>query len=201
MPTGAERFAEGALTSTRPGANRPTSGLITGKAATQLAQPAVYAVGGDYGGVINTTVIPNCRGIVRELTKLHSEHASELPPLAATALETFLRTQANFEGLSGWPGLQFAIGALGSFRAEFTYLLADTEAVARSLTLRAFTHLQRSIVADETVAARWRSAFAESQAERACEKLGAVHLLLLVFGPLRWMRPVNAPTWRWASPS
>src|SRR5260370_37201700 len=111
MLTGAERCAEGTLASSRPGANRPTSGLITRKGATQLAQPAVYAVGGDYGGVINTTGIPHCRGIVRELTKLYSEHAGGLPPLAATALEKVLRRPADVGGLSGLPRCAFAIVA------------------------------------------------------------------------------------------
>ena len=40
---------------------------------------------------------------------------------------------------------------------------------------RAFQHLQRSIVADLTVLARWHEAF--KQGELACEKLGAAHLL------------------------
>jgi hypothetical protein len=65
--------------------------------------------------------------------------------------------------------------SLAAFRSEFSLLLADTEAAARGLVDRAFLHLQRSLVADDSFAARWQRAF--SRGETACEKLGAVHLL------------------------
>ncbi len=64
---------------------------------------------------------------------------------------------------------------LATFRAEFEYLIADNEAVARSLVVRSLTHLQRSIVADDTVRQRWKASFRAG--ETACEKLGACHLL------------------------
>ncbi len=65
--------------------------------------------------------------------------------------------------------------ALTEFRAEFEYLLADTEALARSLVDRAFIHLQRSLVVDPGLRGRWQKAFGAGEA--ACERLGAVHLL------------------------
>jgi hypothetical protein len=64
---------------------------------------------------------------------------------------------------------------LASFRAEFEHLLADREIVTRSLVVRAFTHLQRSIVADEAIKRRWQEAF--EYGEISCEQLGACQLL------------------------
>lgn len=56
-----------------------------------------------------------------------------------------------------------------------TRLLTDFTAHARRLSERAFVHLQRSIVVDESVRQRWQQAFRAG--EVACEKLGALHLL------------------------
>ena len=41
---------------------------------------------------------------------------------------------------------------------------------------RAFSHLQKCIIADDEIQKRWAAAFAKG--ETACEKLGAAHLLL-----------------------
>lgn len=155
---------------------RMASLLETGKFLTST----VGTTSSDHYGVINSEVIPNAAGIFTELQRLRDHHLNEMPPLAANALNTFVnRHRARFQNdasrLSGWPGLQFVVGALSSFRAEFSDLLADTEAIARSLTLRAFLHLQRSIVADTDFKERWQRAF--NLREVACEKLGAVHLL------------------------
>ena len=76
----------------------------------------------------------------------------------------------------GLHGMHAALSALASFRAEFSYLLTDTNAVGRSLVAWAFTNLQRSIVADEVFGNRWRAAF--NAGEIVCEKLGSCHLLL-----------------------
>ncbi len=72
-------------------------------------------------------------------------------------------------------GIYGVLMLLGAFRAEFEFLSADNEAVARSLVVRSLTHLQRSIVADDTVRRRWKASF--TAGETACEKLGACHLL------------------------
>ena len=72
-------------------------------------------------------------------------------------------------------GVQARITTLASFRAEFSFGIADTQVIAKRLTERAFIHLQRSIVADESIRSGWKQAYDEG--ETACEKLGAVHLL------------------------
>ncbi|MEI7710218.1 MAG: hypothetical protein WCI94_02220 [Rhodospirillales bacterium] len=64
---------------------------------------------------------------------------------------------------------------LSAFETEMTYLMTDYQVGIRSLTERAFTHLQRSIVADEAIRQKWRQAFCRGEIE--CEKLGALQLL------------------------
>lgn len=62
------------------------------------------------------------------------------------------------------------------FRAEFNYLVSDLDFLIVRRTARAFSHLQRSIIADKAIRDKWIAA--EKHHEIACEKLGAVHLLL-----------------------
>lgn len=54
--------------------------------------------------------------------------------------------------------------------------LADTQERLRNVSDRAIAHLQRSIAVDEALREKWKTAF--DHHETACEKLGAVHLLL-----------------------
>jgi hypothetical protein len=68
-----------------------------------------------------------------------------------------------------------ALIMLTAFESEMSFILSDNQAEIRSRSERAFEHLQRSIVADSTIKARWKAAF--DAGETACEKLGAVHLL------------------------
>lgn len=65
---------------------------------------------------------------------------------------------------------------LASFRSEFNHLISDHDAVVGNRVVRAFQHLQRSLLVDEDLRAKWQAAF--HNGETACEKLGAVHLLL-----------------------
>ena len=64
----------------------------------------------------------------------------------------------------------------GAFESELSFLLKDTQVQIRARSERAFLHLQRSLVVDEALRSRWQTAF--ETGELACEKLGAVHLLL-----------------------
>lgn len=68
-----------------------------------------------------------------------------------------------------------AVVTLSALETEVSYLLFDRQSAIRLRTERAFEHLQRSIVVDETVRQRWKHAFESDEVE--CEKLGAVHLL------------------------
>lgn len=152
--------------------NRIASTIEAGTFLTRTGQ----AVGSDYHGV-SSVLIQNAKDTYRELIKFQDAYAALLPDRAADQLSRFLQnTRHWFTGshLGGWSGLQ-ALAPLASFRAEFTHLISATAAVARSLVERAFLHLQRSIVADEDVARKWRAAF--DRGETACEQLGSVHLL------------------------
>jgi hypothetical protein len=57
-----------------------------------------------------------------------------------------------------------------------SFVLSDVQESIRATSERAFSHLQRSIVVDADLRTKWRRAFDEG--EVACERLGAVHLLL-----------------------
>ena len=71
-----------------------------------------------------------------------------------------------------WTGL---VG-LSAFETELSFLLCDNQESIRTKSELAFHHLQRSIIVDKDFQKKWQSAF--KSGEVACEKLGAVHLLL-----------------------
>jgi hypothetical protein len=123
-------------------------------------------------------LIPGTDAIRRELQTFRDRYASTLPPDAAAALIIFLKTSPSFVPsgpIDGNRALHIRLTALVALEAEISYCLTDFRARAKRLSERAFTHLQRSIVADPECAMRWRKAF--EQSETACEKLGAAHLL------------------------
>jgi hypothetical protein len=107
-----------------------------------------------------------------------------LPSAAAQSLEEFM-TLYGVSFREALPPMSSSVDAitslslLASLRVELDDLLKDREEIAKSLVNRAFAHLQRTIVADESVRIRWKAAFDKTRAaETKCEKLGAVHLLL-----------------------
>jgi hypothetical protein len=122
-------------------------------------------------------LLGNARSVVSDVNKFGGNFKSEIPAEAFKRLGRFVQKyEERLTKATGLPGIQGVITLLASFRAEFDYLLGDIDIVGRGLVVRAFTHLQRSIIADPETAERWQIAFAEG--EIACEKLGAVHLLL-----------------------
>jgi hypothetical protein len=130
---------------------------------------------------VSGDLLQNANGVFQQLQLFQTNHAAALPQEALTCLRTFLhRYSGGFtQPAGGPPKVQSVVTLLASFRAEFAYLVSDTEAVARSRVARAFTHLQRSIVADDGIRATWKRAFQNTKTgETACEKLGATHLLL-----------------------
>jgi len=105
-----------------------------------------------------------------------------LPPPALTAIDDFVaRTGTMIHDTSGTADstqerVWAALVLLVAFETEMSFLLSDVQESIRSRSERAFSHLQRSIVVDDELRAKWQKAF--EQGEVACEKLGAVHLLL-----------------------
>ena len=120
-------------------------------------------------------LLQGAREIQQRLRDLYSLHESELPHEPKVCLFAYLEDAEDDQRAA--PGIDvIVITKLALFKAEFEYLMADTEAVVQSLVLRAFTHLQGSIAADHDVQKRWEMAF--DTGERTCERLGACHLLL-----------------------
>jgi len=119
--------------------------------------------------------------IFRSLNTYLRDYQSTFPKEALESLKKFL-DQTEIKGFNFNPGpnqerghVQFALTSLAAFQSEFSYIIADTQAVALRITERAFVHLQRSIIADDEIRNKWISAF--SDGEPKCEKLGALHLL------------------------
>ncbi len=135
----------------------------------------------DDDGVAPQMLIPGTGAIFRELQTFRDRYASTLPPDAEAALTSFFEASVSFfrhappGPVDGNRSLHRRLTALVALEAEISYHLTDFRARAKRLSERAFTHLQRSIVADPECAKRWGNAFKQSEA--ACEKLGAAHLL------------------------
>lgn len=132
----------------------------------------------DPGAVADRVLIPSAREIRESIIDFHKDYHSQLPTSAASCLDRFLRDAPKFfeeQVLKDRFGVQVTLTALMSFCAEFTYKITDASTLARRLSERALSHLQRSIVADATTKASWIEAF--NHHETSCEKLGAVHLL------------------------
>lgn len=124
-------------------------------------------------------LMPQAQEVFTSIQLFSKLYGSSLPPKAAERLAEFLEKSGHyFSSPDQEPrlALQFRVTTLVSFRAEFSYLLTDTEAFARRLSERAFKHIQRCIVADAHERERWRDSF--KRGETACERLGAARLLL-----------------------
>jgi len=144
---------------------------------------ALHTSSEDPYSVRKKVLLIHAEQIFNNLNTFMSDYRSILPPEAYQCIERFLGSepinsidfrppqQSQVRGI-----VQLALTALAAFRSEFSYLIADTQAIAWKTTERAFVHLQRSIEVDSEVKGKWRTAFDEG-GERECEKLGSIHLL------------------------
>jgi hypothetical protein len=123
----------------------------------------------------SSVLIGNVKATCDRIKSFRDTHANHLAPDAQQCLNGFVRDTNIVTQVSGFPGVVAAITMLASFRAEFEYHISDAAEATRSTMLRAFLHLQRSIVADQVVRERWTDAF--NRKETTCEALGACHLL------------------------
>ena len=105
--------------------------------------------------------------------------------LSSTALASIENHVASIGGVisdtGGGPGAKqervwAVLVRLSAFETEMSFILSDAQETIRTRSERAFSHLQRLIVADPAFRDKWNRAFEEG--EVACEKLGAAHLLL-----------------------
>jgi hypothetical protein len=124
----------------------------------------------------------HCGQIRDALTSFRDGNRQSLPPAALTALNEFIDDISGLlKDTSSTADLkeelvQAALLKLNAFEGQMTFLLADEQEAIRARVDLAFEHLQRSIVVDADMRAKWSEAFGKD--EVACERLGAVHLLL-----------------------
>ncbi len=122
-----------------------------------------------------------CERVLTGLRAFRSSFHQVLPESAVNAIDDFLtRTSPLIKDSNGSDSGQERVWAalvlLVAFETEVSFLLSDVQESIRTRSERAFSHLQRSIVVDAELRARWQKAFEDG--EVAIEKLGAVHLLL-----------------------
>ncbi|QDE81687.1 hypothetical protein [Myxococcus xanthus] len=127
------------------------------------------------------TIAKEILELYRLLAHFRVRFARHLPQEAAAALEEFVSADGTLFTEKGFPSgssrSPMRLLLLSKVKAQVDYFLSDTQAQARRAVERAFTHLQRSIVADDGFRRKWGMAFEGTRGEEACEKLGSVHLL------------------------
>lgn len=176
------------------------SGRIHGlRSTTSLFFASLTPNGRDLSQIGSTHLVPAAKEIVEELQSFHHAFREVLPPNGRGALDDFLKTANKLcDGVST-PALARATLALASIQDALDFHLAGSEAVGRSITERAFEHLQRSIVADDRCA---RSGNVRSmRARRNVKNSGRFTCCYTGFGLSRSMRRENRPIWCSASRS
>lgn len=124
----------------------------------------------------------HCVSVLSAIQLFRDRFCKSLPPSALAAIDDFVGrngtlinetpTSHDLQQEQVWAALVL----LTAFETEISFLLSDVQESIRARSERAFAHLQRSIVADRLFREKWQTAYGEG--EVACEKLGAVHLLL-----------------------
>jgi hypothetical protein len=134
--------------------------------------------GGDYHGLTGKWLIPSAKELIEEIDEFRKAQGSELEPAALAALDSGLTRLQQYakRGSGGIPLTITLVAGLLALESELSFHIHDFDASARPSVERAFLHLQRSLVVDQDMRKRWEGAF--QSGEEACEKLGAVHLLL-----------------------
>lgn len=132
----------------------------------------------DTFGVLKNVLNPQAQAIFGDIKLFFESYSRAIPPQSENCLSSFIGN--NHEIFCGNSQMDFQefhyrVTALASFCSEFEYHISDRSANIMRQSERAFCHLQRTIVADETVKEKWRKAF--DVGEIACEKLGSIHLL------------------------
>lgn len=136
----------------------------------------------DPHSTIKTVILPMMEEIAHRIKLLGERYETQLPNSARekiTELSSAIPFQSGYAdtGVTKKPAaIMYFSSLVRKFCSDFNYLTSDLEGIVIRLTERAFIHLQRSIIADESIRNKWREAITHH--EPACEKLGAVHLLL-----------------------
>ena len=124
--------------------------------------------------------------VLAELRAFRTRFEHALPPKALGAIDrcvvaagdhlSFGTTGVGVVRKLQAESVSSALVLFSEFETEMSFILADVQWPIRALADRAFSHLQRLIVVDRDFRRKWITAFKDG--EVACEKLGAVHLLL-----------------------
>lgn len=114
--------------------------------------------------------------VVTDLADLVHMHKEAIPPGLISAIGKYSVAWKEI-GLSNRPSGRIGtlIGRARLFLTEATYHMTNREELDRRIVERAFAHLQRTIVVDDSYRSRWQEAF--EGGEPKCERLGHVHLL------------------------
>lgn len=119
-----------------------------------------------------------CQSILAAIEEFAGAHETTLPPEARIALRKFLSGEQGkvIRDSQAAREARAALVFLSGLETEISFLLAGRQELVRARSELAFLHLQRMLVVDKDVRAKWGRAHAQ-KGETACEGLGAVHLL------------------------
>lgn len=152
-----------------------------GRAYQTAARTFLFGVShhakGDFTGASDALLIPEAQKIFQSIDEFRVRNASRLPIAVLDAIDAHKeKYDRRGRGSGGIAGVTHLAAHVASAVEEISYLLVNTEASIVASVDRAFAHLQRSLVADDDIRAKWAKAF--ERGEVACERLGSVHLLL-----------------------
>lgn len=143
---------------------------------------AMDASNQDTFGSVKKTMIPMAESLGGKISLLGKRYESQLPKDALDCISKLkpevseIISYAIKRNTSTATEVAHISNIFRKFRADFNYLTSDLDGLVVKRTARAFTHLQRSIIADSDIQKKWITAFKKH--ETACEKLGSAHLLL-----------------------
>ncbi len=133
----------------------------------------------DFGNTSYAILMKLVRGEAADLfagiEQFLASHGDALPPGGRAGLTDLLGYRKSIVDPDNLPAMATGSAALAFKLASVDYHLADREVRWRSAVERAFLHLDRLIVADPDVQAKWAAAL--QKGETRCERLGGAHLL------------------------
>lgn len=128
---------------------------------------------------LGKVLLPQVLDIYKLIDQFQDTYKTILPPTAQKCIDNYLAQDKDIINESATPyngisRLKHLFTSLLSFQSELSFHFSDTQFVIHRITERAFVHLQRLIIVDETIRNNWVNGF---KLETRCEMLGAVHFL------------------------
>src|SRR5664279_4700655 len=126
--------------------NRISSRIRGLRATTKLLFDGCVVNQWDHLGPSNLHIIPEAKEILQSIEDFHRDFRDLVPASARVALDTFFSAQQGvFDKPSGLGGVMGVAIALATIQEAIDFHLTGADSVGRSITERAFEHLQRSI--------------------------------------------------------